>query len=198
MFERISGILKRKPALIALGLAVALAISSVSLLALGLQRGRQAEGLSAMVIDLEVTLEQLRQAERQGLQSLEAEVAAARERLASLQSSFPEIGTPFDLYRRAFDLAQPAGVEILGVQRLGGSSQTTVVSGLEVSSYSVFSRGDLAACLAFLSSLEAEGLQTLSLENIAIDPGSEHCDFEVTIARGNLGGGESQAAEGAP
>jgi len=182
MLQKGWNLIKKKPAWVALGLTIILTAMNIVFLVSAFQKDQQAEALDEQVKALEASLEQLREAESEGLQSLEDELASAQTHLASLEISFPEIGTAFDLYRRGFDLARMSSIELTGIRRMGGTTQSTVVGTLDITTYEVTSVGDFRECLSFLSRLESEGLQTLALDHILIDPSSFVCNFDVIVA----------------
>ena len=174
--------LKRNPAWAALGLAIIIAIVNLVLLGGALQKGRLTRELEGQVEALEANIELLRQTESDGLQSLEDELTSAQTHLISLEASFPDIGTAFDLYRRGFELADLSNVELNSIYLLEADTLTTVVGTLEMTTYAVNSSGSLLECLSLLSQLENEGLQTLALDYILIHPPSMGCNFNVVVA----------------
>lgn len=186
MIRKVWHLLRRRTAWIIIGVTIVLAALNMAFLGSSFQKNRQAVDLQGQVEGLTANLEQLREAEREGLQSLEDQLSDAEAHLAALEASFPEIGTAFDIYRRGFELAETSNVALLSVRRLGGTTQTTVVGTLDVVSYNVQSAGDLGGCLSLLSRLESEGLQTLALNRIYIDLTDDACNFDVSVASANM------------
>ena len=186
MIRKVWHLLRRRTAWIIIGVTIVLAALNMAFLGSSFQKNRQAVDLQGQVEGLTTNLEQLREAEREGLQSLEDQLSDAEAHLAALEASFPEIGTAFDIYRRGFELAETSNVALLSVRRLGGTTQTTVVGTLDVVSYNVQSAGDLGGCLSLLSRLEREGLQTLALNRIYIDLTDDACNFDVSVASANM------------
>lgn len=179
------------PNRIGIGLAVALALANLALLALSLSQRREIGSLQARAQEINDNLAQLQRAEAEGLQSLEEDLAAARDEVESLKASFPEIGAGFDIYSRGFELAQTAGARLDAIRRMGTSTQSTVAGDLQLTSYHLESSASPVACLAFLSSLENEGLDTVALSGIQINPGQQGCSFDLDIASTAGSGGSN-------
>ncbi|GMR09996.1 MAG: hypothetical protein BMS9Abin28_0817 [Anaerolineae bacterium] len=190
MIDKIRSFFRGKPARLAIGLTLLLAATDVTLVAASLRSDRAAAELASQVEALEFSLEQLRVADAEGLNDLESELSTASADLLRLEASFPEIGAPFDLYRRVFQLASSRGIDLKSVRRIAGSIQDTGAGTLSVTTYVVDSAGALYGCLSLLADLEREGLQTLTLNNILVDPTAEVCDFGVTVARATVLGSE--------
>jgi hypothetical protein len=170
------------PSHLALGAGVLLVALHLSLLLVGLRLEGRAQGLQEARGEIMQNLSQLREAEEQGLQALEGELASAHNHLEELKASFPEIGAGFNIYRRGFELAGENDVQVEGIQRLGSSVQSTVVGSLQLTGYMVRSQAPLHSCLSFVSALEAEGLGTLAVKSFQILPETERCDFNLDIA----------------
>ncbi len=182
MLKKVWSILNENPTWVLLGFAMIFA--GVNLLLLGgrFQKERLTRLLDEQVSALESNIGLLQEAERNGLQQLQDELDAERSNLLSLEDAFPDIETPFDLYRRGYSLANTSDVDLTSIHRLGTETQSTILGSLEVTNYSVLSTADLESCLAYLSRLEDEGSETLALNNITIEPDLEGCSFEVRIA----------------
>lgn len=182
MIKRLPGFAWLSSGRIAIGLVIALALANLTMLGISLSNRARAAALGESAQEIDSTLGQLQQAEAQGLQSLEADLANAMKELEGLKASFPEIGAGFNLYSRGFELAEQAGVRVKSIQREGTSSQPTVAGQFQLTSYALRSSAPLDACLAYISSLEGEGLDTLALSNVQMNPESLQCDFSVDIA----------------
>jgi hypothetical protein len=175
----------------AIGLAVVLALVNLALLAVSLNQRGNIGSLRAEAQEMNDNLSQLQRAEAEGLRSLEGDLAAARDELESLKASFPEIGGGFDVYSRGFELATAAGAQLNVIRRMGTSTQSTVAGDLQITSYHLQSSASMQACLAFLSSLEKEGLDTVALSSIQINPSRQGCSFDLDIASiGGSGGSD--------
>lgn len=182
MRSRINFIRQIKPTHLAIGAGIILAALNLSLLLVGLRLESEAQGLQEVGAELAHNLSQLQASEEEGLRALEAELAAAQNRLEELETSFPEIGAGFSLYRRGFELAGEHGVQVGGIQRLGSTVQSTVVGSLHLTSYAIQSQAELGSCLAFISALEDEGLGTLAMQSMQIRPEVERCNFDLDIS----------------
>ncbi|MEJ2550756.1 MAG: hypothetical protein P8Z41_13735 [Anaerolineales bacterium] len=182
MAKKIWNWIKGNPAWVMLGFTIVFA--GVNLLFLGgkFQKERLTQQLIQQVQELESSVQLLQEADREGLQGIQDELIAAQSSLASLEETFPDFETSFDLYRRGFTLATANDAVVMSVHSLGAEVQSTIFGSLEVTSYSVAASADLEQCLAYLASLESEGLETLALNNINIEPDLEACSFDVRIA----------------
>ncbi len=182
MLKKAWNILKENPTWILLGFGMVFAGANLLLLGGRFQKERLKRVLEEQVAALEFNVELLQEAESAGMQELQEELQAARSTLISLEESFPDMETPFDLYRRGYSLANTSDVDLTSIHRLGSEIQSTILGSLEVVNYSVLSTADLESCLAYLSRIEDEGSETLALNNITIEPDLEGCSFEVRIA----------------
>lgn len=182
MLKKFWNVVKENPTWVLLGFAILFAGVNLLLLGGGYQKERLTHRLADQVAELEANVELLQEAEREGLQELQDELSTAESYLVSLEEMFPDIETPFDLYRRGYSLAGTSDVDLTSIYRMGSETQSTIFGSLEVTNYSVISVADLESCMAYLSRLEDEGSETLALNNISIEPGLEACNFEVRIA----------------
>jgi hypothetical protein len=183
--------LKDNPKWIALALCVFLAAGDVWSVAGYVQKQRSANNLQAEALTLEGDLAQLQAAEAQGLQSLQDSLTASQNRLATLKAAFPDTGDGFDLFRRSFELASASGVEIQSIRRTSESSQSSPAGMIHQVTYTVDASGGLGQCMRLLGLLEDEGLQTVALDSIYVDPTAESCNFDVSVA--SVGPAEGQS-----
>jgi hypothetical protein len=182
MLKKIWNVVKENPTWVLFGFGLVFAGVNLSLLGGRFQKERLTRILEEQVTALESNVELLQEAESTGLQELQDELEAVQMNLISLEETFPDIETTFDLYRSGFSLANSSDVNLTSVQRLGSEVQSTILGSLEVTNYSVLSTANLESCLAYLSRLEDEGAEKLALNNITIEPDLEVCGFEVRIA----------------
>jgi hypothetical protein len=174
--------LKRNPTWVAVGLCVVLAAADLWFVGGHVQKQRNIANLHAEATTLEGDLTQLQAAEAQGLQGLQDSLKVSQDRLAALKAAFPTTGGGFDLFRRSFELAGAAGVEIQSVRRVSEDSQSSPAGTLRDVTYSIDATGELDQCMSLLQSLEDEGLQTVALDDIVIDPPAGECSFDVHVA----------------
>lgn len=182
MMERFRESLKKNPAWIAIGLCVILAAADLWFVGGYIQKQRMIDTQEVQAMLLEDDLGQLQAAEAQGLQSLQDALKASQDRLAALKAAFPHTGEGFDLYRRSFELAGSTRVDIQSIRRISDASQSSPAGTIREITYSIEATGGLSQCMNLLKRLEAEGLQTLALDNISIDPAAEECAFDVHVA----------------
>jgi hypothetical protein len=198
MMQRFRESLKRNPSWIAIGLCVILATADLWFVGGYLRMSRSIDGLQNEAVLLEGDLAQLQAAEAQGLQSLQDTLKASQDRLAALKAAFPNTGEGFDLFRRSFELAGATGVEIQSIRRVSDTSQSSPAGTIREVTYAVDATGELGQCMSLLKRLEDEGLQTLALDNISIDPAAEECNFDVHVASVSPAEAQSSAAAETP
>ncbi len=187
--------LKRNPTWVAIGLCVILAAGDLWFVGGYIQTQRNINSVQTETISLEGDLAQLQAAEAQGLQSLQDSLKASQDRLAALKAAFPNTGDGFDLYRRSFEVAGATGVEIQSIRRISDASQSSPAGTIREVTYSVDAAGELGQCMSLLKRLEDEGLQTVALDNITIDPIAEECNFDVRVASVSPADAQSPAGE---
>lgn len=186
IFQKSWRLIRQNPTKVVLALGILLAFANAAVLGLRFQRKRTSRALTQQLEPIEIDLEELRQAEREGFKKLQVEVDTAEARLASLESSFPELGAPYNIFRRGFELASASSVEVTSVQRGSTVVEDTVLGPLITTTFNLESVGDLVPCLGLLSLLEHDGLHTLALEDIHIEPAQSVCSFDVVIISSKL------------
>lgn len=167
---------------VAITMSVSLAVVNIAILIPAIQKRMTAIVLEKDLAALRADLTELRRAEQEGFVNLEREVAQAEARLASIDALLPRRGAPFDVYRRGFELARQSGIDMLMLQRGAESSEETGLGRLGKRTFNIHGAGDLTACLKFISKLESVGKNTLTLDEISINPELMDCRFSVIIA----------------
>lgn len=180
--QRILNSIKANPGRAALAPAALLALVNTLLIATAFLNRSTAGELAIEFIDLTESLAQLRQVEREGLQGLEEGALSAEAELAALERSFPELGEPFDIYRRGFALAEANQVEIRLMETGGSRFEETPVGLLEITTYQVDGVGQHRNCIRLMGALERTGMETLALEGITLSLEKEACNFQVVLA----------------
>jgi hypothetical protein len=178
--------IRANPKRIAFFLIICLAFFNMGLLASTFQKKKLTRQVTAQLEPIELDLAELRQAEQEGFKKLQADVDRAEAHLMSLERSFPDLGASFEIFRRGFELAEESGIEVASVYRGSTVVRETVLGHLFTTTFSIKSNGDMQSCLGFLSRLEKEGLQTLALDRIDLNPDQQACNFDVIIASGTL------------
>lgn len=180
MVRRFWNYIRSKPARAAIGLSVLLALANAGLVAGALSKRSAGSELVIAVENLQASLNQLRQVEREGLQELENEAQAAESELEGLKAAFPSLGESFDMYRRAFALAHESAVVITSIETGSSTVEQTPVGYLSKTAYTVKGLAGYADCVDLMARLENAGLQTLALDRLLLD--SIHCEFDVILA----------------
>ena len=149
------------------------------LLGTSFQRRAAANKLQTNQAVLEQNINALIQINENQSSDLESELESTQAELAGLQSSFPEYGAPFAIYKRGMDLAHSSNVELLGIARLGFELQETTSGSIQMENFLLDVKGNLGACLTYIQQLEQAGLDTVLMENVSIQPEQEQCTLEV-------------------
>jgi Tfp pilus assembly protein PilO len=182
MMQRLREGLKSNPRWLAIGACAILAAADLWFVGGYLRKQRDLSSVQTQAVALEADLAQLQDAEAQGLQSLQDSLKASQDRLAALKSAFPNTTGGFDLFRRSFELADASGVEIQSIRRTSDASQSSPAGTMREVTYSIDATGRLSQCMHLLQRLEDEGLQTVALDNITLDPVAQECSFDVHVA----------------
>lgn len=180
------GFIKENLSRIVLVIGTVLAAMLAGLVFAAEMRLRSATAVAANVEAMELNLSELEELGQEGLESLRTELVQADENVAALEESFPEIGGPFDLYNRSYDLAGTSGVEIGTVERVDTVVQDSAIGPIIANRFRINSFGSLSDCLVFIAKIERAGLQSLAVDNIYIQPMEDVCNFEVEIIGYNL------------
>lgn len=190
MLRKVWEFLRTNPKGAAILVSSVFALTSLALSGLSIRNDRAGAELAAQVADLEVSLEQLRVADAEGLQTLEQELEAAETQLSSLQAAFPKTDIAFDIYRRSFSLSRLNSADLLSVRRIEESSQETSEGILQLNTYRLEIAAEFSNCRSLLTMIEKEGLRTIALDNIFIDPAVKVCVFDVIVASGSFLGNQ--------
>lgn len=190
MLRKALEFLRTNPTRVAILVSSVFALTSLALSVLSIREDRAGAEFAEQVADLEVSLDQLRVADAQGLQNLRQELEAAETKLESLRAVFPKTNAAFDIYRRGFALSRISGADLVSVRRVEESSQETSEGILELNTYHLEIAAEFSNCRSLLTRIEQEGLQTIALDNIFIDPAVNVCTFDVIVASGSLLGNE--------
>ncbi|HLC01631.1 MAG TPA: hypothetical protein VJK02_01210 [Anaerolineales bacterium] len=182
MLKKAWSLLLRNPSAVALAFAAVLASVNAYALARAYQFAQVGRELAAQTAPLKDNLAELQRAKDEGFATLRQNIAAAEAELNSLRGSFPRVGEPFDLYRRGLTVAQSNQIEIVSIERGSTIVDDTTMGRLTTTRYALQAHGSLQRCMAFISQLEGEGLKTIAVDDIQIDPAKQGCAFNVMIA----------------
>ena len=158
---------------------VILGMAHIILLGFTYQRQRAVQQLDADRAVLEDNLEQLRDINQEELDTAQADLDALRAENAVLQQSFPELGAPFAIYYRIKDLADQNSIQLSNVDLTDMETLDTVSGVVVRKQYNLVTIGSVDSCLGLIQSIEAAGLDTLSLETIDISPEDDLCAMTV-------------------
>ena len=168
------------PRRIVIILCVILGLLHVILLGWTLQR----QSASAQITDdrlvLEENLDQLQQINQDQLDELQEELDLIQAEVTTLETSFPDLGTPFAIYRRGMDLAQSSQMELLEISLINSETLETVSGLVLKNQYTIDTQGSLENCLVFIDILEKAGMDTINLEFASIIPAENRCSLEIS------------------
>lgn len=164
----------------AAGMAVTAALLVV-LLGGAYLRSRSTEELLSNTESLQENFTRRKEADLEQIAALESELTEAEAEIESLKNAFPEFGEPYAIYRQAQELAFQNQVTLLSINR-AGTNQLETERGLIISTgYNIQLEGTMKTCLAYLQSLEDDGLGLVSPEEILIIPTDENCELTARI-----------------
>ncbi len=149
------------------------------LLAGSLLRWSAARRLRNQVENINANMAELNEAEREELETLEANLAEAQAEVAQLEGELPDPSALYPLYARAQMLAREEGVVLLNIERASAERTTTMAGEIDSLLYSLQADADLETCLGYIARLEANGGAELSVQNTDFQTDSGMCRFEV-------------------
>lgn len=168
---------------LALWACLAAAVANGLLVASAYLRVRAEQSLSVQVEALRENLIALSQLQANRRSQLAAQLAEAEGRVQTAEAALPSVETALDVFRIGFELADEGGVVVLSVRRASSEVRETSIGPVEVTTHRVAASGGLAACLAYLGSLEALG-QGLGISGVSIQPEQGQCSMDVlTLGR---------------
>ena len=159
--------------------SVILAMLHIILLGGTYQRRAAAEKIRSDSGELDQNYAALKQINEEQVSSLQSELELIQAEVAELQSSFPELGTPFAIYHRGMDLSQSSGVGLDSISHLGSDIKETASGNIQTDKYNIELTGLLESCLTFIQKLESAGMDTLTMEYVSIWPEEELCSLEI-------------------
>lgn len=158
-------------------LCVILGLVHVILLGWAVQRRTAAEVLLDDKLVLEENLGQLQQISQEQIEALQANLDELQAEVSALEASFPTLGTPFDLFRHGYDLAEANQVELIEISLINSGS-LEIVSGMIIrKQFNIDGLGSLEDCLDFMDALESDNVY---LESASINPEEYQCSLEIS------------------
>ncbi len=164
------------------GIIASLIVAMLNLILLGgsYLRRTATEQLKADQAVLEENYQQLEKVNQDQLDDLQMDLDNIRAEVAELKASFPELGVPFDIFRRGLDLARASQLELLSISLTNSDLQETASGVILFNEYTLEMSGSLDSCLNFIEKVEGAGLDSVVMQFAAIFPEDEHCTFEIT------------------
>jgi hypothetical protein len=151
------------------------------LMATSFMRALSARSIDKQVANLEINLAQLQQNRASAREALQAQMVQAEAELAQAEAGTPKLGAPYQLFERGFALGAASGVDILRIEDRGDDVEHTALGDLSLQTYDIGVAGDMPACLAYLTRLEAEGSPFLASDHFSYVADPQACSFSVTV-----------------
>ena len=163
------------------GLILSLLAAVVNLIFLGsaLLRRNAGNQLEADQIALQENFTQLETVNKEQLDALQADLELIQAEVIELESSFPELGAPFNLFNRGLELAQVSQLELLSISSVNTEIKETGSGLLILEEYDLELVGDLDSCLAFIERVEADGLDSVVMQYAGIIPVDGTCSLGI-------------------
>jgi hypothetical protein len=162
---------------------LAAAVANGLLIASAYLRLRAEQSLSVQVQALRENLSALSQLQASRRSQLETQLAEAEGRVQTAQAALPSVGTAIEVFRLGYALAQDDDVIVLSVRRASSEVRETSIGPVEVTTHRVSASGSLAACMAYIGSLEGLG-PGLGVSGVSIQPDPGQCSMDVlTLGR---------------
>lgn len=184
MFQRLVDWIRKSPSNVALIVTVLALVLNLGIAVLWFQRTRAANLLAAQITVIQENLAQVEQIEGEEIEDLRAELAAAEDRLASLQRGLAGTDAPFDLFAEVFDIADQSGLGILSVEREEVASQDTSDGSLTATRFTFQAEGEFPAFVEFVENLEAAAPRSVSVDSMVVTQDEGSCSFEVIVLSG--------------
>ena len=166
---------------IAIAASVLFGVVNIILVGAAYQRRSASQELVAERNALEENINSLKKINQAELDELQVELDLIQAEVADLEDSFPELGAPFAIYRRARDLALDSQVNLQGLARQSTDYHETY-SGLVVEKqYSIDLTGAMDDCITFIGLLEEAGRDTLTMKSVYLTPQDNICSIDVSL-----------------
>jgi hypothetical protein len=128
---------------------------------------------------LEENLALLEEIDQAQLEQLQLELDQVNAEITELQTSFPELGAPFDLYHRITSLSEESGVTLQAISRINAERQDTPTGAIISEQYNIELGGELTSCILFIDELEKAGQDTIMVLQTNIWPEEGLCLLEI-------------------
>jgi hypothetical protein len=166
---------------IQVGLILSLITAMVNLIFLGSVSLRQ-KATKQLETDrqaLEENFSELEKVNRDQLDVLQEDLDSIQAEVVELETSFPELGAPFDVFNRGLELAEANQLNLLSISSANLELQETASGVLIFEEYDIELIGTLVNCLTYIEKIEAAGLDSVVMQSASILPEEGICSLEV-------------------
>jgi hypothetical protein len=166
---------------IRVGLILSLITAVVNLIFLGSVSLRQ-KATKQLETDrqaLEENFSELEKVNRDQLDALQEDLDSIQAEVVELETSFPELGAPFDVFNRGLELAEANQLNLLSISSANLELQETASGVLIFEEYDIELIGTLVNCLTYIEKIEAAGLDSVVMQSAGILPEEGICSLEV-------------------
>ncbi len=166
---------------IRVGLILSIIAAVVNLIFIGSASIRQnaTKQLETDRLVLEENFSELEKVNRDQLDALQADLGNILAEALELETSFPELGAPFDVFTRGIDLAEASQLDLISISSANSEIQETTSGVLIFEEYNIELIGTLVNCLTFIEKIEAVGLDSVVMQSAGIIPADGICSLEV-------------------
>jgi len=174
-------IFKFTPFRIAVLGSVITALSLVILVGAAIQRNNAVATLQEDISAIEANFSERKQADLTRITDLEETLAEAQSEVQVLENAFPEPGKPFPLYHQAQEIALRSQVTLLEISQRSQETLETSRDTIQATKYQMLLQGNPNTCITFIENMEQVGTQTISIQDIRINPSQERCELNAQI-----------------
>ncbi len=128
---------------------------------------------------LEENFAVLEEVNQEQLDALQADLENIQTEVVELEASFPELGAPFDVFRRGLELAQISQIELINISLINSDQQETTSGVLVFEEFDLELNGDLVNCLTFIEKTETAGLDSVVMQYAGFFPEDGSCYLEI-------------------
>lgn len=175
---------------IAIAASVIFGLINIILLGATYQQRSASQELVAQRSALEENIDSLKKINQDELDELQAELDLIRSEVADLEDSFPELGAPFAIYRRARDIALESRVNLQSLASQSTDYHETNAGLVVEKQYSIDLVGAMEDCITFIGLLEEAGRDTLTMKSVYLVPQDSTCSIDVSLIGFSTAAGE--------
>ena len=175
---------------IAIAASVILGVINIIMVGATYQRRSASLELGDERSALEENIASLKKINQDELDELQAELELIRSDVADLEASFPELGAPFAIYRRARDLALESQVNLQSIAIQSTDFHETNAGIVVEKQYSVDLTGTMEDCITFIGLLEEAGRDTLTMKSVYLGSQDSSCSIDVSLIGFSAAAGE--------